>query len=322
MWASGGPSIDASGNLFVVTGNSPTGSADRTWGESVLKWAPGVPLRLIGTYTPWNHCQMDDQDIDLCGSGVTLIPDLNPSTTSTTKLMAVGGKQGNAYLINRDSMPGALDRRPACNRVNPTTAPADRSLWDPSAPRPYYGDTPGPLNVFGPYAERDSMGNLAKARSTPAYFQATDGTSYLFFTGSTKQCQTCIEVDPPCVARLKINTPGAGLPAFFTVDATENTLQFKSPGTPVISSDGPNNAILWVVEPNVYRGDSLAGSSRPTLYAIDASTMQVLYNSSDSDFTGAGGKYYHPVVARGLVFVGVDRISAFGLSNSGGGDDL
>jgi hypothetical protein len=322
MWASGGPSIDANGNLFVVTGNSPTGPNPRSWGESVLKWASGVPLRLIGTYTPWNHCQMDDQDIDLCGSGVTLIPDLDPSLTSTPKLMAVGGKQGNAYLINRDTMPGGLAARQACNRVNPSSAPPDGSLWDPSAARSYYGNTPGPLNIFGPYAERDSQGNNAKARSTPAYFQGADGTSYLFFTGSTKVCQTCIEVMPPCLARVKVNTPGPGLPAFFTVDAVENTLTFLSPGTPLISSNGPNNAIIWVVEPNVYRGDSLAGSSRPTLYAIDAFTMQVLYNSSDSDFTGAGGKYYHPVVARGAVFVGVDRISAFGLTNGGNSGDF
>jgi hypothetical protein len=318
IWASGGASVDASGNLYAVTGNSPAGPADRTWGQSILKWAPGVPLRLIGTYTPWNHCQLDEQDIDLCGSGVTLIPDLDPRSTSTPRLMAIGGKQGNAYLINRDTMPGALARRPNCNRLNPTTAPADGSLWEPSSPHAYYGGAPGPLNVFGPYAERDSMGNLAKARSTPAYFQAADRTGYLFFTGSTKHCQTCMEAVPPCIARVKINVTGPGVPAFLTLDGTENTLRFKSPGTPVVSSHGPSDPILWVVEPNVYRSESLAGSSRPTLYAVDGTTLQVLYRSNPSDFSGSGGKYYHPVVAAGVVFVGVDRISAFGLIESKG----
>jgi len=32
MWASGGPSIDALGNVFVVTGNSPTGQTLGSWG--------------------------------------------------------------------------------------------------------------------------------------------------------------------------------------------------------------------------------------------------------------------------------------------------
>jgi len=313
MWASGGPSVDAAGNLFVVTGNSPTGPTSGVWGESVLRWSSGVPLQLSGTYTPWNHCQMDDQDIDLCGSGVTLIPDLDPTTTSTPSLMAVGGKQGNAYLLNRVNMPGGLNARPVCNRDNPTADPPDTSLWDPNTTYSWYNNNPGPLNVFGPYAERDSQGNQAKARSTASYFQGGDGTSYMFFTGATKDPIDHTTPIPPCVARIKINTPDPTLPAFFSVDATENTLAFKSPGTPVVSSNGSNNPIVWIVEPNVYRGDSLGGNSRPTLHAVDGNTMQLLYSSPSGTFTGAGGKYYHPIVTRGTVFVGVDRITAFGL---------
>src|SRR5262249_34486965 len=62
---------------------------------------------------------------------------------------------------------------------------------------------------------------------------------------------------------------------------------------------------------------SLAGNSRPTLHAVDGTTMQRLYSSPDGTFTGAGGKYYHPIVSRGTVFVGVDRITAFGLTPAG-----
>lgn len=46
--------------------------------------------------------------------------------------------------------------------------------------------------------------------------------------------------------------------------------------------------------------------------------MQVLYSSPAGTFTGSGGKYYHPIVSRGTVFVGVDRITAFGLSSTSG----
>ena len=318
MWASGGPSIDAAGNVFVVTGNSPTGPNPGSWGQSVLRWRPGVPLQLTGTYTPWNHCQLDDQDIDLCGSGVTLVPDLDPTITSTSSLMAVGGKQGNAYLIDRVNLAGALDQRPACNRDNPTANPADTSLWDPNTTYSWYNNHPGPLSVFGPYRERDAQGNQARARSTPAFFVGADGTNYLFYTGATKSLSDITTPVPPCIARIKINTPGPGQPAFFSVDATENTLAFKSPGTPVVTSNGSSNPIVWIVEPNVYRGDSLAGNSRPALYAVDAMTMQVLYSSPAGTFTGAGGKYYDPIVSRGTVFVGVDRITAFGISSSAG----
>src|SRR5215468_7066394 len=131
IWASGGPSVDTDGSVWAVTGNSPSGVRDRTWGESVLRWAPGLPLRLIGTYTAWNHCQLDQGDIDLCGSGVTLLPQVR--RTSTQRLAVVGGKQGNVYLLDRDHLPGALDARPACNFKTPTDAPQDGSLWDPAA---------------------------------------------------------------------------------------------------------------------------------------------------------------------------------------------
>jgi hypothetical protein len=317
MWASGGPSVDAAGNVFVVTGNSPAGPTAGTWGQSVLRWGPGLPLRLTGTYTPWNYCQLDDQDIDLCGSGVTLIPDLDPTTTSTPSLMAVGGKQGNAYLLDRASMPGSLSSRPACNLDNPAASPPDRSLWSPGMRYAYYNNNPGPLNLFGPYRERDSQGNQAKARSTPAYFRAADGTRYLFYTGATKDPSDLTTPIPPCVARVKINTPDPRSPAFLSVDATENTLRFLSPGTPVVTSNDADFPIVWMVEPNVDRGDSLARGSRPTLYAVDGRTMQLLFSSKPDDFTGAGGKYYHPVVSHGTVFVGVDRITAFGLNPTG-----
>jgi len=318
LWDSAGASVDASGNLYEVTGNAPTGPAPSSWGQSVLKWAPGVPLQLIGTYTPWNHCQMDDSDIDLTGSGATLLPDLDPTTTSTPSLMAVGGKQGNAYLIDRNNLPGSLTSRPACNRNNPTADPPDGSLWDPNAGRSYYGGSPGPLNVFGPYGDFDNNGNFAKARSTPAYFRASDGTSYVFYTGSTKTCDMCTQAIPPCVARVKVNTPGPGFPAYFSLDAYNNdpSVLFKSPGTPVISSSGSDNAIIWVLEPNVYRGDSLTNAPPPTLFAIDATTMQKLFASTTAQISQPGGKYNHPTVAHGVVFVGSDRITAFGLMTS------
>jgi len=89
----------------------------------------------------------------------------------------------------------------------------------------------------------------------------------------------------------------------------------KSPGTPMVSSNGSSNPIIWVLEPNVYRSASLVGSAvHPQLHAIDGTTMQVLFSSDSSDADmQQGGKYNHPVVARGVVFTGTDRITAWGL---------
>lgn len=314
MWASGGAAIDDAGYVYVTTGNSPTGPADATWGESLLVFEPGLPLRLSSTYTPWNHCQMDDTDIDLCGSAPVILPEVDPATTTTPHLLTFGGKQGNGYLIDRDNIAGGTDRRPACNRTTPTGTPPDTSLWGPTG-RSYYNGSPGPLNIFGPYTERSAQGNNARARSTPAYYRGSDGTNYLFFTGSTKMTETSIQTVPPCFTRVRVIT-NAAQPAHLEVDAAEPSLIFNSPGTPVVSSNNSDTAIVWVVEPNVRRGDGLIGPGvpHPTLYAIDANTLAVLYRSDPADLE-PGGKYFHPIVANGTVFVATDRLTAFGLTS-------
>ena len=310
IWASGGPSVDSDGSVWAVTGNSPSGVRERTWGESVLRWAPGVPLRLTGTYTAWNHCQLDSGDIDLCGSGVTLLPQVR--RTSTPRLAVVGGKQGNVYLLDRDHLPGALDARPACNFKTPTDAPQDGSLWDPAAQRPYYGGSPGPINVFGPYNDYDGWALKAKARSTPAVFQAEDGTVYVVVTGSTKDPVDGVTSRAPSVARLRVVTPSSSEPAHLELEAYEPTLVFQSPGTPVISSNAGRDAIAWIVEPNVGRLDNLVSAPAATLYAVDVMRMQTLWSSKPGDLF-PGAKYNPPVVARGQVIVATDRLTGFGL---------
>jgi len=306
MWASAGASVGDDGIVYVVTGNSPSGVLPHTWGESVLRWAPGIPLRLQGAYTAWNHCQLDAADIDLCGSGVVLLPER--SGASVPHLLATGGKQGNAYLIDADGMSTELDGRPACNWRSPVDDPPDGSLWDPATPQPYYGGAPGPLNVFSPYSDTDDRGLQAKARSTPAYFRGADGTDYLLYTGTTRDAATNLIPQPPGFARLKVVTGTSGRP-FLQIDALDSSLVFQNPGSPVVSSNGPQSAIAWIVDPNVNRSASLLTAPPATLYAVDPMSMRVLYRAD----LHPGGKYFHPIVARGTVFVGTDRISAFGL---------
>ena len=114
--------MDLKGYVYETTGNSPVGSMDSrgVWGESLLMWNPGTPLRLAGTYTPWNYCQMDAADTDLGGSSPAIIPELDPSATSTPTLVAFGSKQGNTYIVDRGNLPGRVDQRPPCSD-DPTT---------------------------------------------------------------------------------------------------------------------------------------------------------------------------------------------------------
>jgi hypothetical protein len=49
-----------------------------------------------------NTIALNDQDLDVGSSGVTLIPD--NTLTALPKLLAVCGKDGTCYVINRDDM--------------------------------------------------------------------------------------------------------------------------------------------------------------------------------------------------------------------------
>jgi hypothetical protein len=236
------------------------------------------------------------------------------------------------YLLDRNNMPGALDTMPPCHwvssdplrKLDPTASPADGSLFGPDTHSYYQSedglgqDRPGPLSLFGPYSENCTQGNNAHGRSTPVYFQDVNGTNYVFFTGATKASASPCSATPvpPGVVRTRVVTPDPSQPAYLTIDAQDNSLSFKSPGTAVISSNGNDltSAVLWVLEPNVYRGDSLGGS-QPTLYAVDASSMSVLQvvYSSPTNLLGPGAKYNAPTVANGVVYTGTDKITAFGL---------
>jgi type 1 glutamine amidotransferase len=313
IWGAGGPAVDTDGSVFVVTGTTFNGYVDQPndWSQSALKFrhAPDGAFALAGTYTPFNYCQTAHLDIDLGSGGALLVPTL--STTSQWRLMAFGGKQGNLYLVNRAKLPGHLNKRQPCSE-DPAS---DLSLLPPAARG---SSKRSPLNVFGPYSEKHGAMDQAKSRSVPAYFRDSQGTPFLFVTGSSKQQEDSAVSIPPSLARVRIVTPKNQAP-YLTIDQLEQTLVFKNPGSPVITSNGPNGAIVWVLDENAPRTASLSGpdAPRPVLYALDAMTFKPLWKSKPAELR-TGGKYTEPAFAHGTVFVGTDRIQAFGLRQPGG----
>ena len=306
LWGAGGASVDAQGRVFVVTGTGYDGFADRPhdWTQSLLMLSPparaGFALR--GTWTPFNHCLTALNDIDLGSGGVALLP----AQGDDRPLLAVGGKQGNVYLLDRERLPGRLDRRPPCS----TEAAGDGSLLPPDR-QPQFG-TRGPLNVFGPYSEKDAALDLARARSVPAFHRDARGVEHLFVTGSTKTREGSDVGVPPSLVDLEVVRP-KGRPPYLRIVRAERSLSLGNPGSPVVTSQGPRDAIVWVLDENASRSASLAGpgAPRPVLYAFDARTLDVLWKS-DPGVLHSSGKYNEPSFGGGQVFVGTDRIQAFG----------
>ncbi len=98
IWMSGGgPAIDGSGNVYVITGN---GEWDGTsnYGDSFVKLSPTLSLLSYGT--PANEQTLDDADGDL-GSGRVIL---------TGSFLMGGGKDGRWWLMNQADLGGLQGR--------------------------------------------------------------------------------------------------------------------------------------------------------------------------------------------------------------------
>jgi hypothetical protein len=104
IWAQGGVTSDGK-SLFVATGNT---SFVKEWGdgEAVLRFAPDLarPVAARDYFAPSNWKDLDDHDLDL--GGTAPIPLDVPSANGMKKLILAIGKDGYAYLMDRDNLGG------------------------------------------------------------------------------------------------------------------------------------------------------------------------------------------------------------------------
>ena len=96
---------------------------------------------------------------------------------------------------------------------------------------------------------------------------------------------------------------------------TQTTQSFHFPGpSPVISSNGTSNGILWAIQMDTY------GGGNAILHAYSATNLATeLYNSTQNsgrDTPGLAVKFTVPTVADGHVFVGAEnQVAMYGLLN-------
>ena len=100
IWAPGGVA-EADGALFVATGNTE-GAASWGDGEAVFRLNPGLrhSANKRDFFAPRNWKQLDDGDLDLGGVNPM------PFTIDGAPRVLALGKDGNAYLLNRENLGG------------------------------------------------------------------------------------------------------------------------------------------------------------------------------------------------------------------------
>ncbi len=92
IWSAEGVSVDSSGFVYVVTGDS-TGSNPNAFDTAVIKLTP--QLDFTDYFAPANWAYLDANDLDLGSTGATLIPG---------NFVFAIGKDGVGYLLNSSNL--------------------------------------------------------------------------------------------------------------------------------------------------------------------------------------------------------------------------
>ena len=159
IWmAGGGPAADSSGNIFLLSANGAfetTMDANgfpsaQDYGNSFLKISgAGAGLRVLDYFTMSNEVAESNADQDLGSGGGMLLPDMMDSTNTVRHLMVGAGKDGNIYVVDRDSM-GKFNSSTNKNYQTLTGA-LPGGIWSTPAyfnGTLYYGNVSGTLKAF------------------------------------------------------------------------------------------------------------------------------------------------------------------------------
>jgi hypothetical protein len=159
IWMSGGgPAVDSSGNIHLLTANGafePTMDANgfpnqQDFGNSFLKISnAGAGLKVLDYFTMSNEVAESSADRDLGSGGEMLLPDLMDSANTVRHLAVGAGKDGNIYVVDRDSL-GKFNA--AANRNYQTLSGVlPGGIWSTPAyfnGTVYYADASGTLKAF------------------------------------------------------------------------------------------------------------------------------------------------------------------------------
>jgi outer membrane protein assembly factor BamB len=163
IWMSGaGPAADATGNVYLLTANGvfettlDTGGFPNAgdYGNSFLKLTlAGGTLAVSDYFTMYNEVTESAGDVDLGSGGILLLPDQTDSGGTVRHLAIGAGKDGNLYVVNRDSM-GRFTAG-SNNIWQQLSGVFGGGIWSSPAyfnGTVYYGPVNGPLSAFAVHA--------------------------------------------------------------------------------------------------------------------------------------------------------------------------
>ena len=178
IWMTGfAPSLDAKGNLFLVTGNGDVSSKGKDWGESALSLDPAVS-HVRGHFTPASYPSLNGGDQDFGSGGIMLLP---KAAGQTVPPLAVAiGKSAVLYLLDQDKLGGLKPNDSGALQATALTQRGNAGLWGGPA---YYNGAKGPTVFL--QTDSDVLRAFGVTTTgTPALKQTVTGTTQAGYGGS------------------------------------------------------------------------------------------------------------------------------------------
>ena len=320
IWQAGqGPAADASGNIYVQTGNGdvdlPTGGQNAS--EAMVELTPS--LTLLSWFVPYNYAALNNTDDDFASGGVMLMPGTNVALG--------GGKFSTIYVTKQNNLGHYSATPPAPAGVQALVVSSDGNEIHGS---PVYWNGPGGPHIYV-WASNDTLKafhyNGTSFDTTPqgaplASVQNPGGMLSISASGSTNGIVWASRV--PSGASAEFCPQPGGLAA---VDANNVTSVLWDGGfelsTPAIqfAKNAPatiaNGKVFYSTFSNMVRVYGLGGFSTPTqasgsTFFGTISSTQLANATQLADVNGDGKADAVAFDGSGGVFVMLSNGSGFG----------
>jgi Putative Ig domain len=266
IWMGGGaPSVDASGHIYVITGNggfdaNSASAPNNDYGDSLLELSvtpnpttPSAAFSVAQYFTPEDQATDDSQDHDFGSGGAAVLANV-PSGTGTVGVVVGGGKDGSLYILNQASLGGYSSSDATAWQKIPTgyLIFSTVSMWNDTI---YLGPFNGPLTSYA-----------LNTSTTPSQFvqqaQAADPTTFGFpgpspaisATGITNGVVWALDNSQYCTHQ----SHGCGPAVLHAYDAT-SLIELWNSSMAAGGADAAGNAVKFTV-PSIANGKVYVGT--------------------------------------------------------------
>jgi hypothetical protein len=274
IWMSGGaPAADASGNLYVLTGNgifdvtNTTGNTD-DFGDSLLKLSPSLTLPMLSGstdpkyyLTPTDQANNNSSDYDFGAGGAALLADLPASLHP--HILICGGKDGNLYVVDRDNLGGYGDGHAL---QTPSLFYSGGEIFETGAfwnNRLFLASKGAPMKAFA-LNPSNSAFNTSGTTSSHAYGN-TGSTPSVSAAGTANGIVWGLDATNFCTN----NSPGCGSAVLYAYDATNALAPLWN--SAANAADNAGFAVKFTV-PTVANGKVYVGTRGNNAGGADSST--------------------------------------------------